>query len=405
MLRRVIDVLFVVFLLALLAVPVVYHRILPVDTRMTLDEFAPRTHLNVAETGVERARFPVFASGARLDGEAGRSAAAAVIEACNVETVLGGDARRMRGERLGRELERDRAPGAPRVRWATSVGLGAIDRDDFAERAVTQLEQDVEAGARALMVSRELGLGARDGRGRLLGIDDERLDPIWKRCGELGIPVILESLAPTAYWQPVDAHNERYRELMGRPVEGRGRWTSRGPAIQTVTGVHPKLQVMRNPELLHYFTFHWSGDFYPRKAELAMQRDRVVERHPATTFIAVGIAGYPEDLAFVSRELERFDNLYVDLAGAYAELGRQPYRARAFLVEHADRVLFAVEGPPSVEAYRTAFRFLESRDEYFDPPAIPGRPTVLWKIYGMGLPDAVLQKIYRENARRLFGDA
>ena len=84
------------------------------------------------------------------------------------------------------------------------------------------------------------------------------------------------------------------------------------------------------------------------------------------------------------------------------ELGRQPYTAREFFIAHQDRILFGADMPASVEMYRTYFRFLETYDEYFFPPDYDGTfNRHRWAIYGLGLPDEVLRKVYHANALKV----
>ncbi len=124
----------------------------------------------------------------------------------------------------------------------------------------------------------------------------------------------------------------------------------------------------------------------------------LVESHPGTNFIGAHIMSYPENLSFVAQALARYSNLYVDMTERIAELGRQPYSARDFLIKFADRVLFGSDYPPNQNIFRTNFRFLETDDEYFEYGRNQGR----WRIYGVFLSDEALRKIYYENASRLI---
>ncbi|NLC58296.1 MAG: amidohydrolase [Armatimonadetes bacterium] len=238
--------------------------------------------------------------------------------------------------------------------------------DHFAERTIQKLEEDVAKGALGLKVTKELGLQFRDREGRMIPVDDERLFPIWRRAGELKVPVLIHVSDPWGFFLPVDAHNEHYLNLHEFPG-----WS--------------------------FYGSHFS------KQELLDQRDRVIARHPETTFFLPHVANNPEDLESVSRLLDRYPNVVIDFSARIDELGRQPYSARDFLIAYQDRVLFASDMPVSVEMYRCYFRFLETRDEYFDYPDYMGRwGYSRWGIHGLYLPDEVLRKIYYENAVRVF---
>ncbi len=242
---------------------------------------------------------------------------------------------------------------------------GVLIKDrNFAKKAVQHLEEDVRKGACGLKVTKELGLRYRDFQDDVIPVDDPRLDPIWAKAGELGIPVLIHTSDPAAFFLPVDGQNEHYLTLLKAPS----------------------------------WSFH--GSHYS-KLELLEQRDRLISHHKGTTFICAHVANYPENLSYVASFLDRHPNVWIDISARIDELGRQPYSARDFLIQYADRVLFGTDMPVRAEIYRTYFRFLETRDEYFDYPDYVGVfGNSRWGIYGLSLPDDVLRKIYCENACR-----
>jgi predicted TIM-barrel fold metal-dependent hydrolase len=254
------------------------------------------------------------------------------------------------------------------VSWASTIRQGdpvLIKSSDFTKQAVVALENDVRAGARGLKLTKELGLAFRDWTGKLIAVDDPRLDPIWEKCGELGIPVAMHTADPKAFFLPFNQHNERYEELL----------------------LHPEWRYAEHPDLPSFET-------------LLEQRQRIFARHPRTTFIALHF-DEPNDLSRVGRMLDRFPNVYVEFGGRQMELGRQPYAARAFFLKYQDRILFGTDVDHwKPEMYRNFFRWLETDDDYFDHAIAPAGGR--WKIYGVNLPDSALRKIYNENARRIF---
>jgi len=240
-----------------------------------------------------------------------------------------------------------------------------IDEPNFGKNEADKLEQAVEAGLRGIKISKSLGLRHRDKSGDLIRVDDPRISPIWARAGELGIPVLMHISDPKAFFTPIDRFNERYDEL----------------------GAHPD----------------WSfyGPKFPGKEDLLRQRNNVIERHPDTTFIATHMANLPEELGRVSMWLEKNPNMYVDIDARISELGRQPYTARKFMIKHQDRVLFGTDTRPNIEAYQVYYRFLETDDEYINADPSHHRQG-RWQIYGLYLPDDVLEKIYNKNALKIF---
>jgi uncharacterized protein len=242
-----------------------------------------------------------------------------------------------------------------------------IDEPDFGRKEAEKLEEAVKLGCRGMKIFKSLGLNNRDQSGELVPVDDPRIDPIWAKCGELGIPVIIHTSDPKAFFTPVDRYNERYDEL----------------------GAHP----------------HWSfyGDQYPDKEELLSQRNRVFEKHKDTIFIATNIANLPEELGRVAMWLEKYPNMYLDINARISELGRQPYTCRKFMIKYQDRVLFGTDTRPTPEAFRVYYRFLETDDEYINADPSHHRQG-RWRIYGIHLPDEVLEKIYNKNALKIFSE-
>ncbi len=242
----------------------------------------------------------------------------------------------------------------------------ACHQTGFVSKTLGQLKLAVENGVSGLKLFKQFGLAYRNPDGSLMQIDDERWDPIWQACGQLGIPVIIHTADPIAFFYPIDETNERWEELY------------------------------RHPE--------WSfpEDRFPSRESLLAARNRVIERHPKTQFIGAHVANSAEDLKMVAQWLQQYPNLHVEIASRIGELGRQPYTARRFFLKYADRILFGTDGPWPERRLTYYWRFLETYDEYFPYSEKPFPPQGMWRIYGLGLPDRVLRRIYYENAARLI---
>jgi predicted TIM-barrel fold metal-dependent hydrolase len=223
-----------------------------------------------------------------------------------------------------------------------------------------------------------LGLYLRDGgpSGALVKVDDPRFDPMWEACGALGLPVAIHIADPEAFFVTTDRFNERYEELANHPD-----WAFNTPG-------------------------------FPSFLELLAACDRVFARHPKTNFIALHVGHNAENLARVSERLDRHPNMSVELGARIGELGRQPRTAKRFIDKYQDRVLFGTDAIPygaetpqqifNDDLYRIYYRFLETEDEYFDYAPAPIPPQGRWRIYGLGLAEPVLRKVYHDNAARLL---
>jgi hypothetical protein len=234
------------------------------------------------------------------------------------------------------------------------------------------------AGARGLKVLKTLGLFLRENitTGPLVKIDDKRFDPMWEAAGANRMPIAIHTSDPEAFFLPIDRFNERWEELHAHPD----------------------------------WSFH--GKDFPSNRELQEARRNVMRRHPRTQFVCLHTAD-AEDLAYVSECLDSHPNMCVDIAARIGELGRQPRAARKFIDRYQDRVVFGTDASPNSRSvpqqlfgdalYEIYFRFLETEDEYFPYAPAAKPPQGRWNIYGIGLPDGVLRKVYQDNAVRLLG--
>jgi predicted TIM-barrel fold metal-dependent hydrolase len=243
-----------------------------------------------------------------------------------------------------------------------NVDFNGVGNAGWAEKAAKQLEEDVRNGANGLKIYKSLGLSTRDVNGKRVTVDDPRLDPVWKKAGELKIPVIIHTADPHPFWQPKDSLNERWLEL----------------------ATHPRRQ---------------RSDTDPAPWDtLIAEQHRLFKKHSGTTFIAAHFGWYANDLATLSALLDQLPNIVVEFGAVIAELGRQPRQAKAFFTRYQDRILFGKDSWVP-EEYATYFRVLETEDEYFP---YHKKYHAFWRMYGMGLPDAILKKVYYKNALRII---
>jgi predicted TIM-barrel fold metal-dependent hydrolase len=360
---------------------------------LDLSAFQPKSMLHVAETKVARSRYPVidihthFAWTATEDkgvplGEkmaflASSDELLQVMDRKNVRTMVnltGGV-----GAGLEETIRKYQVPYPERFLIFTEPWWERTNQPGYSQFQADEIIRAHRIGARGLKILKTLGLYLRDGisAGRLIEIDDARFDLMWEACSSLNMPVAIHVSDPEAFFLPVDRFNERYEELNSHPD-----WSFFG------------------------------GDF-PSNAEIMEARNRVFERHPKTKFIALHVGNDAENLGYVSECMDRYPNMHVELGARIGELGRQPRTARKFFEKYQDRILFGTDAVPHGndtpqqvfvdELYEIYYRFLETEDEYFDYAPAPKPPQGRWRIYGLGLPESILKKVYYENAARLLG--
>jgi len=244
----------------------------------------------------------------------------------------------------------------------TNLNFNGVDDSKWAQNAVSQLEEDVKNGAKGLKVYKGLGLSNKDVDGKRVAVDDPRLDPVWQKCGELGIPVIIHSADPKPFWEPHDNQNERWLELK---IHSRRKRSDTDPAP-------------------------WE--------QIIAEQHNMFRKHPNTNFIAAHMSWMANDLGRLGEVLDEIPNMHVGIGAIIAELGRQPRMANRFFEKHQDRVLFGKDSYKP-EEFPTYFRVLESSDEYFP---YYKRYHAFWRMYGLNLPDEILKKLYYKNALRII---
>lgn len=360
---------------------------------LDIHDFQPKSMLHAKVTNVEKAKFPVIdihthmsfsrkgVNGVPIDPlrryVAPPEEMLPVMDRRNIRALVnltGGY-----GDGLKETIAKyDRAhPG--RFYTFTEPAWAETGRPDYPKFQADLIAQAKMAGARGMKVLKVLGLYLRDhvSEGKLVTVDDARFDPMWEACGAHKLPVAIHVSDPSAFFTPIDRYNERFEELNAHP--------------------------------------DWSfyGKDFPTNEAILEARNRVFARHRNTQFIALHVGNFAENLENVSQAMEKYPNMAVEIAARIGELGRQPRATRAFFERYQDRILFGTDAIPhgnqtpqqifGDDLYKIYYRFLETNDEYFDYAPAPVPPQGRWRISGIALPDAILEKVYFKNAARLLG--
>lgn len=345
---------------------------------MTLEEYEPRSTLVVPEHHVTHAKYPFVDAHCHiwemtvpeLDSIVG------AMDSLNMAVMVNLSGRgfyafRDPAERdeateqafLKQGLENIKEHHPDRFVVFTNLNFHGISEPDWSQRAVRQLEEDVRLGAKGLKVYKDLGLTLKDKNGERIPVDDPRFDPVWEKCGELGIPVLIHTGEPIAFWMPKDKHNERWLELKMFP------------------------QRYRDP------------DVYPSWEQVMREQHNVFRKHPNTIFINAHLGWMGNDLARLGKLLDECHNVYTEIGAVLYEIGRQPRFAKKWFIEYQDRVLFGKDITHDLSEYHVYFRTLETTDEYIK---YYRKRHAFWRLYGFDLPDSVLRKLYYENALKII---
>lgn len=343
----------------------------PPDIReLKLRDWEPRSMMVTKTTVVEKPMFPVIDIHNHLGGGKQTLTPERVqkylteMNEAGVRTVVNLDGGW--GDRLKETIAALEQAHPGRFLTFALVNFDGIDDDDWGQREAKRLEESFQAGAKGLKFHKTLGLRYRYKNGKLMNVDDPKLDPVWEMCAKHKKPVVIHIADPAAFFTPLDRFNERWHELNA------------------------------NPGWLFY------GDQFQPRQDILDQLERVIAKHPQTTFVSTHFGNNAENLAAVAAQLDKYPNMFIDFDARISELGRQPYTARRFFLKYQDRIMFGTDTTPRRDAFRIYYRFLETDDEYFDCSASHHRQG-FWNIYGIYLPREVLAKVYHKNAERLLG--
>ncbi len=328
---------------------------------MSITDYEPRSTLVAPRHPVARAKYPFIDvhSHHRNSSPAYLGKLLSEMDQINLRVLVnlsGGS-----GDRLKQMAEAYKVRDSNRFAVFANIDFRGIDDAEFGKRAAAQLEQDVKNGAVGLKIFKNFGMDTKYRDGRRVPVDDPVMDPVWETCARLKIPVLIHTGEPWSFFQPIDKYNERWLELVTHP--GRAR----------------------------------PPDRYPTWEALMAEQHRLFARHPKTIFIDAHLGWLGHNLAELGKLLDRLPNVYTECGAVLYEFGRQPFTAHDWLVKYQDRVLFGKD-IYAVDEYPYYFRVFETRDEYFD---YYRKYHAFWKMYGLGLPDEVLKKIYYKNALKI----
>ncbi len=329
---------------------------------LTFEEYNPTSTLVVPKHIVNRAKFPfidVHGHQYRMP-EQDLTPVVAAMDTLNMGIMVNLSGRS--GKQLQQSVANIKDHYPNRFVVFANINFDGVGNDNWTENVVSQLEQDVQNGAKGLKIYKSLGMRNKDSDGNRIAIDDKRLDAIWTKCGELGIPVLIHAADPKPFWDDFDADNERWLELKTHPRRKRGA-TNPVPWEQIIAEQHS-----------------------------------MFKKHPKTNFINAHMGWYANDLGKLGELLDEMPNMYVGIGAIIAELGRQPRFAKKFFEKYQDRILFGKDSWKPKE-FPTYFRVLESDDEYFP---YHKKYHAFWAMYGLDLSDEVLKKVYYKNALRLI---
>ena len=344
-----------------------------------LSEYRPVSRLELPNKEKTFSKFPVidahnhlgktvFAAGGSTNQPGVKSDPASVFESMekfNIKHIVNLDGHP--DERLDMQIKAyvEKYPG--RFSIFTRIDYGKIEEPDFGRWVENHLKSYINRGITGIKIPKNLGLKIKSKDGKYIKPDDDRLRPVWEAAAKYDLPVLIHIADPVSFFDKVIDHtHERYDELNEHPD-----WS-------------------------------YGNSDCPRFPELLDCQENMLSKNPDTRFIIAHVCSYAENLKEAGRMLDSYPNMYTDTAERIAELGRQPYTSRDFLIKYQDRILYGTDLVPNAANVSGNYRFFETKDEYFPYNSLDEHNQGRWNIYGVFLPDEVLRKIYYENALRVI---
>lgn len=344
--------------------------------KLLLKDYRPVPIYRIPQTDINRAKYPIVDAhchGARRPQQVDEMVT--LMDAVNVEktVIFTGAATPQRFNEVCQPYAKH--PG--RFDLWCSFDLTGVEQPGFGPGAVKALEECHRLGGLGVgeISDKGSGFGSVGPAGRRAGAgtanpvigphpDDPRMDPLFDKCAQLGMPVNIHVSDPIWAYEPMDRTND------GLP---------NGYAWM----------IKLAPGMLGH-------------NDLIESLERMAKKHPKTTFIACHLANLSYDLARLGQIFDRHPNLYGDISARFGDLAPIPRFAAGFFHEYQDRVLYGTDMAYTQRMFSSTFRIMESLDEHFYEFDLDVCYDYHWPLHGFGLPDDVLKKMYRENARQVY---
>jgi predicted TIM-barrel fold metal-dependent hydrolase len=242
---------------------------------------------------------------------------------------------------------------------------------DFAQRTIEGLRQEFADGAIAVKIWKNIGMELKTPDGRYVMPDDAAFQPIYQAIAAQNKTLIAHVAEPSSCWQPPNPDSPDYSYYKENP-----EW---------YMYLHPD---------------------HPRKEVILAARDHLLAQNPKLRVVGAHLGSMETDVDEIARRFDRYPNFAVDMAARMEYLMIQPReKIRNFLIKYQERVLYATDleflhDQSTAEAekdwldtYARDWKFLAT-DQML---SYRGR-----QIQGLKLPEAVLRRIYHDNAVRWF---
>lgn len=328
-------------------------------TTLKLKNYRPESIYKIPVTKIGKAKYPVIDMHShdymKTDAEVDRWVR--IMDSCGIDkTVILSGAVGARFDSIYDKYSRYKN----RFEVWSGFLIEGYKEAGWSDKAVKELERCVKKGAKGVGELSDKGYGLRYKGGFGPHIDDPLMKPLLAKCAELKIPINIHVAEPIWMYLKMDSTNDGLMNAYEWKIDS----TKEG-----ILGHDALVQTL----------------------------DNAVRDNPKTIFIACHYANCEYDLSILGRMFDKYPNFYADGAARFGEVAPIPRYMAKFYDKYQDRLLYGTDNDPRREMYEATIRILETLDEHFYYFRL-----YHWPSQGFGLPDRILKKVYRDNARKVM---
>lgn len=329
---------------------------------LLLKDYKPKSIFNIPKTVVNKAKYPAIDMHMHAPRGGGNLDSIALIQIKNMDEA--GVQKTILFCGTGKTFDRYAAVyGKYPDRFELWCGfdLTGFDKPGFGPATIAELERCVKLGAKGVGEITDKGSGLANANGSAIHMNDPRMDPILEKLADLKLPINVHTGDPKWMYEKMDAGNDLLFEAYYFRLDN-------------------KKNILNHEEVISAL-------------------DQALKKHPRTTFIACHFMNLTYDLDQLGKMFDKYPNLYADCSQREAYIASIPRFAKQFIEKYANRLVWGTDQGYSLPMYRNSFHILETLDEHFYAWDVS---NTRWCLYGLGLSDATLKKLYRENALKIL---
>lgn len=329
---------------------------------LRLKDFRPASIYKIPVTNVTMAKYPAIDMHTHVYGRNDKEIARWVkaMDACGIRKAIVFTG--ATGVRFDTLMKMYSGYGNRFELWC-GFDYSGYDQPGYGPEAVKELERCVKNGAKGVgeVMFKGKGISPTARNKTIMLPDDPRLDPLFEKCADLRIPVNLHVSEDKWMYEKMDSTNDGLMNAF--------EWQVR---IENGAKTHE---------------------------EMIDRLENTLKRHPRTTFVAAHLANCCADLSVLAKFFDKYPNLYADISARFGEIAPIPKFVHDFIEKYQDRIVYGTDMSFSEKIYRITFRILETSDEHFYETTLF---NYHWPLYGLGLSDKTLEKLYRVNAEKIL---